>query len=161
MYREILDDLYVDLLGEEATMRGWRTVKYLVKNRLLPETLLARWDKVVLAVWIYDNLQLLYGGFTSYPAILEEVVRLHSHTLYYSRATSVSAPLAIPIAAIPMVTIPMVTIPMVTIPMVTIPAVSVPPVVVVAGYGPPHAAPPEAANSLAPVEECCPPPMPT
>ena len=122
-YSDIIDDLYDELANGEPAFVGMRPAKNLIKGRRLPESLQSQWDCVVIALWIHDNLNLLYGGYHSYNDIMEDVVRLHAQTLFHVRR----------------------------------------PVVIVAAQNRVvmAVAAPVAVNSLAPVEECCPPPTPT
>lgn len=74
---DLLDDLY-DNLGFDVSI-GWRVVKTYVLGRLLPQEFLARWDKVLLAVWIHTNFRRVLG-FRDHTAMMSEFADLHEES---------------------------------------------------------------------------------
>lgn len=82
LYREILSDLYDT--GDGAHRVGWRIIRRCVLDRLLPDTLLRRWDALILSQWIWDNYHRLHG-WMSLEDFNEEQRNLHILTIRWSR----------------------------------------------------------------------------
>jgi hypothetical protein len=87
---DILEDLYTELAQGHPLLQSRRVIA-LVAGRALPPDLQSRWDQVLVSVWIYDNLNIIYGNrFRNYQDILDEVITLHMRTLARSPQSAVT-----------------------------------------------------------------------
>jgi hypothetical protein len=83
LYREILSDLYDN--GDGTHRAGWITIRRCVLGRLLPDTLMRRWDTLILSQWIWDNYRRLHG-WMSVEDFNDEQRDLHTLTIHWSHA---------------------------------------------------------------------------
>lgn len=83
LYREILSDLYDN--GDGTYRSGWIIIRRCVLGRLLPDTLMRRWDALILSQWIWDNHRRLHG-WMSQDDFNEEQHNLHIRTVRWSHA---------------------------------------------------------------------------
>lgn len=58
---EILDDL--EEMDGIVRRNTWRHIRRCILLRSLPADLMTRWDRLVLATWVWDNHQIVYEGF--------------------------------------------------------------------------------------------------
>jgi hypothetical protein len=74
---DLLFDLY-DTIGFDLCT-GWRTVKTFVLGQVFCPELQTRWDKLLCAVWIYQNYTMVVD-YDSYDVMLDEFTNLHEES---------------------------------------------------------------------------------
>ena len=75
IYGETMDDI-----ASELRLSLPDRLCDLVVNRKLSAPLQEKWDKLVIAIWIYTNIHVLYGNFTSYEDMTDTFREIYKET---------------------------------------------------------------------------------
>jgi hypothetical protein len=78
IYRETMDDI-----SSELNLSLPTRLCDLVVNRKLSVPLQEKWDKLIVAIWIYTNIHVLYGDFTSYEDMTDTFREIYKETRTY------------------------------------------------------------------------------
>jgi len=80
IYNETLDDLYDEYFYKRRPLMGRNRVLDLICSGTLIKEIKDQWDALVVAFWIYENHKILYGSYTTYDDLLDQVKKLHDCT---------------------------------------------------------------------------------